>query len=164
MNYETTLTYSEPLIRQAVFAFWRRSVGVGFLVALLLIALGFAFYLARGEASWVVGVLGTVFAVGVLFALALYFVHYRNSLAKFRDMGSPNATFSANDSSFTISSGAGTATLQWSVVKELWQTPTAWLLLYSKAHFSTLPVACLSPDMQAFILQRVQAAGGKIVG
>jgi hypothetical protein len=163
LNYETILTYSEPLIRQAVLAFWRRSVGVGFMVALLLVALGLAFYLLRGEASWVAGVLGTVFAFGVLFIVALYFTHYRNSLAKFRDMGSPNATFRVDDSSFTISSDAGTATLQWSVVKELWQTPNAWLLLYSKAHFSTLPIACLSPEMRSFILQRVQAAGGKIV-
>ena len=164
MTYETTLTYSERLIRHAVFAFWRRSVGVGFFVALLLIALGLVFYLERGEASWFVGVLGTVFAFGVLFVVAIYFIHYRNSLAKFRDMGGPNATFRADDSSFTISSGSGTATLQWAVVKELWQTPNAWLLLYSKAQFSTLPVACLSPELQSLILQRIQAAGGKIVG
>ena len=164
MNYETTLTYSEPLLRHAVFAFWRRTVGVGFLVALLLTGVSLVSLLARGEVSWIVGVLGTVFVFGILFVVALYFIHYRNSLAKFRDMGSPNAKFSVNDSSFTISSGTGTATLQWSVVKELWQTPTAWLLLYSKAHFSTLPVACLPPEMQAFILQHVQAAGGKIVG
>ena len=163
MNYETPLTYSEPLIRRAVFAFWRRSIGVGFLVALLLVALGLVFFLLSGEASWVVGVLGTVFAFGVLFIVALYFIHYRNSIAKLRDMGSPNATFRADDSSFTINADTGTATLQWSVVKELWQTPDAWLLLYSKAHFSTLPIACLSPEIQSFILQRIQTAGGKIV-
>ncbi len=164
MSYETTLTYSEPIIRQAVFAFWRRLVGVGYMVALLLVAIGLAFFLLRGEVSWVVGVLGTVFAFGVLFIVALYFIHYRNSLAKFRDMGSPIATFRADDSSFTISADTGTATLQWYVVKELWQTPNVWLLLYSKAHFSTLPIDCLSPEIQSFILQRIQAAGGKIVG
>lgn len=163
MNYETTLTYSEALLRQAVFVFWRRTVGVGFLVALLLTGGSLISLLARGEVTWIVGVMGTVFVFGVIFVVALYFVHYRNSLAKFRDMGSPSAKFSVDDSSFTISSDTGTATLQWSVVKELWQTPTAWLLLYSKAHFSTLPVACLSAEMQAFILQHVQAAGGKIV-
>jgi len=37
-------------------------------------------------------------------------------------------------------------------------------LLYSKAQFSTLPLACLSPETQAFVLQRVQAAGGKVAG
>ena len=119
MNYETTLTYSEPLLRHAVFAFWRRTVGVGFLAALLLTGVSLVSLLARGEVSWIVGVLGTVFVFGILFVVALYFIHYRNSLAKFRDMGSPNAKFSVNDSSFTVSSGTGTATLQWSVVKEL---------------------------------------------
>lgn len=164
MSFETTLIYSEPLIRHAVFAFWRRSVGTGFVVALLIIALGLVFYLARGESSWVVGMLGTVLTFGVLFVVTLYFVHYRNSLAKFREMGSPNATFRADDSSFTFSSDAGTATLQWAAVKELWKTPNTWLFLYSKAHFSTLPLACLSPEMQSFICQRIQAGDGKIVG
>ena len=164
MNLDATLSYTEPLIRKAVFAFWRRSVGVKFLVALLLTGVGLGSLLARGESSWLVGVVGTVLVFGVLFVVAIFFIHYRNSLVKLREMGSPQATFSANDSSFTITSGAGTATLQWSAVKELWQTPTAWLLLYSKAHFSTLPLDGLSPEMQTFILQRVQAAGGKIVG
>jgi hypothetical protein len=35
-------------------------------------------------------------------------------------------------------------------------------LLYSKSQFSTLPVANLSPEMQAFIIERVIAAGGKV--
>ncbi len=38
-SHEATLIYSEALLRQAVFAFWRRSVGVGFFVALLIAAL-----------------------------------------------------------------------------------------------------------------------------
>ena len=63
-----------------------------------------------------------------------------------------------------MSSDIGTTTLQWSVVKELWQFPTVWLLLYSKAQFSTLPLACLSPETQAYIVQCVRAAGGKVDG
>lgn len=164
MNYETTLTYSEPLIRQAVFAFWRRVVGLKFAVAILLTSFGVGFGVAHGDSSWVIGMSGTVLAFGVIFVVAIYFVHYRNSIVKLRDMGSPNATFRTDEHSFTITSGSGTATLQWVAVKELWKTPNAWLMLYSKSHFTTLPVACLSSEMQSFILQRIQAAGGKIVG
>ena len=164
MNIETTLTYSEKLIRNVVFVFWRRTIGGRFFVAWIITSACFAFLLAQGETSWLVGALGTILVLCTLFVVAIYFVHYRNSLAKLRDMGSSNATFSANDISFTISSDAGNATLQWSVVKELWQTQTAWLLLYSKAHFTTLPIACLSAEMQTYILDRVKAAGGKIVG
>jgi hypothetical protein len=164
MSHETTLIYSEALLRQAVFAFWRRSIGVGFIVALLVGALGLIVLIAQGVASWLAGVLAAVLVLGIGFAAAVYFVHYRKSLRKFRQMDKPRATFRADESSFTMSSDIGTTTLQWSAVKELWQFPSVWLLLYSKAQFSTLPLACLSPETQAYIVQRVRASGGKVDG
>ena len=164
MSHEATLIYSEALLRQAVFAFWRRSVGVGFLAALLVAVLGLVVLVAQGMASWLVGTIAAVLVLGIAFATFVYIVHYRNSLRKFRQMDKPQATFRADESSFTIISDIGPTTLQWSAVKELWQFPSVWLLLYSKAQFSTLPLACLSPETQAFILQRVRAAGGKVAG
>jgi hypothetical protein len=164
MSHEATLIYSETLLRQAVFAFWRRSVGVGFIVALLVGALGLIVLIAQGVASWLAGALAAVLVLGIGFAAAVYFVHYRKSLRKFRQMDKPQATFRADESSFTMSSDIGTTTLQWSAVKELWQFPSVWLFLYSKAQFSTLPLACLSPETQAYIVQRVRASGGKVDG
>ena len=164
MSYETTLIYTEPLVRQAVFAFWRRSIGIGYVIALVVTASSLGLLIAQGNTSWLIGALATALAFGVLLIVLLYLVHYRNSLNKFREMGSPHATFHAEEAGFTISSGIGTTTLQWSAIKELWQFSGVWLFLYSKAQFSTLPLAGLPPEMQAFILQRVQAAGGKIVG
>jgi drug/metabolite transporter (DMT)-like permease len=164
MSHEATLIYSETLLRQAVFAFWRRSVGVGFIVALLVGALGLIVLIAQGVASWLAGALAAVLVLGIGFAAAVYFVHYRKSLRKFRQMDKPQATFRADESSFTMSSDIGATTLQWSAVKELWQFPSVWLLLYSKAQFSTLPLACLSPETQAYIVQRVRASGGKVDG
>jgi hypothetical protein len=164
MPHETTLIYSEALLRQAVFAFWRRSVGVSFLVALLVAALGLGVLVTQGVATWLVGALAAVLVLGIGFATAVYVVHYRKSLRKFRQMDKPRATFRADESSFTMSSDIGTTTLQWSAVKELWQFPSVWLLLYSKAQFSTLPLACLSPETQAYIVQRVRESGGKVDG
>jgi len=164
MPHEATLIYSESLLRQAVFGFWRRSVGIGFFVALLVAAIGLVVLVALGQASWLIGGLAAVLLVGIAFAIVVYVVHYRRSLHKFRQMGQPRATFRADESTFTISSDIGTTTIQWSAVKELWQFPSVWLLLYSKAQFSTLPLACLSPETQTFVLQRVQAAGGKVAG
>jgi hypothetical protein len=163
-SHEATLIYSEALLRQAVFAFWRRSVGVGFFVALLIAALGLVILVALGQSSWIIGGLAAVLLVGIAFAIVVYVVHYRRSLHKFRQMGQPRATFRADESSFTMSSDIGTTTLQWSAVKELWQFQSVWLFLYSKAQFSTLPLACLSPEAQAHIVQCVRAAGGKVDG
>jgi hypothetical protein len=162
MPHETTLIYTEALLRQAAFSFWRRTVGIGFFASLAAVAVCLGVFVAEGDSSWLVGALATVLLMGIAFATALYFVHYRNSMHKFREMGHAQATFRADESSFTISSSIGTSTLQWSAVRELWQFPGVWLLLYSKAQFSTLPLAGMSPDMQAFVAQRVRAAGGKV--
>ena len=164
MPHEATLIYSKALLNQAVFAFWWRSVGVRFFVALLIAALGLVALVALGQASWLIGALATVLALGVAFAIFVYVIHYRRSLQKFRQMDKPEATFHAEESSFTMSSDIGTTTLQWSAVKELWQFPNVWLLLYSKAQFTTLPLACLPPDTQAYIVQRIREAGGKVDG
>ena len=164
MPHEATLIYSESLLRQAIFGFWHRSVGIGFFVALLIAALGLVVLVALGQSSWIIGGLATVLAVGMAFAIVVYVVHYRRSLQKFRQMNSPQAMFRAEESSFTMVSDIGTTTLQWSAVKELWQFSNVWLLLYSKAQFTTLPLACLSPETQAYIVQCVRAAGGKVDG
>jgi hypothetical protein len=37
-------------------------------------------------------------------------------------------------------------------------------VLFSKSQFVTLPLAALSEEAQAFIVSRVEASGGKIVG
>jgi hypothetical protein len=54
MSHQTTLIYTEPVLRQAVFAFWRRSVGVGFIIALAVVALSLGALIAQGAASWLV--------------------------------------------------------------------------------------------------------------
>lgn len=164
MHHQTTLVYSESLLRQAVFAFWRRTVGVGFLLALLLLACGFAFLVRQGDRSCFVGALGAIILGGFGIAAAIYFVHIHNALAKFRAMGAPDGTLVLDDSSFTVSTGLGSSTLQWSAVKEVWQFPSFWLLLFSKAQFMTLPLDSIPDDAQEFILSKVSAAGGKVAG
>jgi hypothetical protein len=164
MQRDATLSYSEPLIRSAVLAFWRRTLGLGFFVALLTVAVGLVVLRVQGAAGWVLGAVGAVLVMGALFMVALYFVHYRRALHTFRKMGGHAATFRAEDSSFTFSSAIGSTTLRWSAVAELWQFSNVWLLLYSKAQFSTLPVACVSHELLAFVRERVQAAGGKVDG
>ncbi|THJ24076.1 MAG: YcxB family protein [Nitrospira sp. CG24E] len=164
MPHEATLIYSESLLRQAVFAFWRRSVGLGFILMLVVLAAILVGIIALGASLWLIVTLAVILAIAAGIAVALYVGYYRNSLRKFRTMEKPQATFCADESSFTMSSDAGTTTLQWSAVKELWQFPSVWLLLYSKTQYSTLPLACLPPETQAFVQERVREAGGKVAG
>jgi len=107
-----------------------------------------------------VGALGSVLALAIAMAVAVYVTHYRNAISKFREMGDPKATFRAEESSFSMTSSIGTSTFRWSTIKEVWQFSEVGLLLFSKAQFVTLPTACLPPEMQSFILQRVRSSGG----
>jgi hypothetical protein len=162
MPHEATLIYSESLLREAVYAFWRRSIGSGFIAMLAALPVVLGVLVVIGAPFWLLITLAVLFVLAVALAVALYAGYYRNSLRKFRKMEKPQATFRADESSFTMSSDAGTTTLQWSAVKELWQFPSVWLLLYSKTEFSTLPLACLPSETQAFVQERVREAGGKV--
>lgn len=162
MPHEATLIYSKTLLQEAVFGFWWRSVGISFFIALLIAGLGLGVLVWQGMASWLIAVLGAVLALGIAFPAVVYVVHYRNSLRKFRQLETPRASFRADESSFTMSSDIGTTTLQWSAVKELWRFQNVWLLLYSKSQFTTLPLACLSAATQAYIVQCIRTAGGKV--
>jgi hypothetical protein len=163
MTHQTTLRYSETLLRRSVFAFWRRTVGLGFLVALVFVGGGLAQLLYIGDTSWIVGALAVALVVGVSFIVAIYVVHFRNAMQKFRDMGTPEALLVVEDKAFTLTSGIGSTSLAWSSIAEVWCFTDFWLLLFSKAQFSTIPLANVSPEMQTFVLQRVRSAGGKIV-
>jgi hypothetical protein len=44
----------------------------------------------------------------------------------------------------------------------VWRFPTHWVLLFSKAHFFTFPLAGVSQEMQTFVIERIQGAGGKV--
>ncbi len=164
MPHHATLTYNEPLLRRAVLAFWRRTIGVAFPLVTAVLAASLIYYLLQGNSSWFTGVLATVLFFSIICMPTLYFVHYRNVLTKFRNMGAPQASFLAEETSFTVASDLGSSTLKWSAIVEVWCFDEFWLLLFSKAQFMTLPLSSLSPEMKAFILQQIQASGGKVDG
>jgi hypothetical protein len=164
MEYQAKLTYDVSLLRKAVFAFWRRTIGVGFPLAWLVVGISFVYLVIGGESSWVVGVMGTILALAALFVLTIYVVHFRRTMQKFSDMGEPHAELQVNDSSFSVASGAGNATLPWSSVEELWCFSKFWLFLFSKSQFMTLPVDSCSPELLEFIIKKVDSSGGRVVG
>jgi hypothetical protein len=137
-------------------------MGAGMLLVLALLSALLVWRVSSGDRSWLVGLLAAVVFLGLVLPVMVYVVHYRNSMGKFREMAEPTAEFSADDEVFTLSSDRGTTTLQWRTVKEVWQFPHLWLLLFSKAQFVTLPLEGISDQMRSFILERVKASGGRI--
>ena len=163
MTYSTTLIYSQSLLKRAVLSFWWRNVGTSYLVAVLVITSSLVYSLLGGNRSWYVGALATILAFAILFIFALYYVHYHNTINKFKTMGSETIQFTVEEDMFSFSSSKGSmVTLSWSNVTEIWQFETYWLMLFSKAQFSTLPLSAISSEMQSFIVKCIENAGGKI--
>jgi YcxB-like protein len=162
MRYEATLIYSPVLLQRSVRAFWWRSMRRYVLLVAPAIALWLGVQLRRGDRGWLVGATATLLGVVCALIVTVYRVHAANSLAKFRGMGEPVAQFGADDDGFRFVSGAGSSTLAWSSVTEVWTFDGFWLLLFSKAHFVTLPLDALSADARAFVLARAAAAGARV--
>jgi YcxB-like protein len=162
MSHEVILDYNEHLLRQAVLRFWWRLIGARFVIALVVMAAGLAWLVSHGDRSWFVGVLATGLTLSVAFIFLIYFVHYRSAMRKFKNMGEPKGTLTVSETSLTISSGAGSSTIPWSAVTELWQFPAFWLMFFSKSQFVTLPLADFTPEAKAFVLERLKTAGVKL--
>jgi len=160
--FEAQLEYSPQLVRRAVLAYWKRTIGIILPIVTVIVLADFAFLLVRGDRSWVIGAESVVLLLVLLFGAAAYFVHYRNGLAKLRQMKVPTARFVADEDTFTFESEIGSSTFGWRSIKEAWCYPGFWLLLFSRAQFATIPLDSMSTEMQRYALDRIRSAGGKI--
>ncbi len=152
------LRYSEPLLREAVRAYYFRAVvrrlGIPFFVVLAILIAVTVPRIARGDEEWTVGLfIATVIFVGAFLA-TIYVAHFRNTIGRFRRMRSPEATFGYDEHQFMVSSELGTATMPWSAISEVWRFPRFWLLLFSGSQFATLPHECLDEPARVFITRK----------
>lgn len=162
MATTVTLQFTEADVRTAVNCYWKRTVGVTFVVATVFLIAVFLWRVAGGDRSWIIGALGAFLLLVVVIVATAYIAPYRHALAAFRALDPPEATMTLDDATLSIASSVGSSTVAWSTVKELWRFERVWLLLFSKAQFVTLPVRCLSPEAQAEITERVRSVGGRI--
>jgi YcxB-like protein len=156
------LHYSEELVRSAVRAFWFRVTGLRFFIPMTILFAILVYSLRSGDRSWSVGVTGTVFALGVIFAVALYVVHLRTSLRRLCRMRIPEAMFEPSDQRFRVTSDLGATDVAWNAISEVWCFPDFWLLFLSRAQFITLPLADVDSEARELILSCLKSHGSKV--
>jgi hypothetical protein len=106
--------------------------------------------------------IGTVLLLGTVFAAIAYFVPRQSALGRLRGMQSPEVQLKTEPAGFSLSSEFGTGSVPWSAVKQVWRRSDFWILSLSQANQITLPLASINADAQAFILQEIGRAGGRI--
>jgi hypothetical protein len=162
MKYKLVLNYTEGLIRQAVFHFWWRTVGVTFFVVLFILSILFGFLLFVNVAGWEVWALCALLIFSISFITLIYFVHYKRSMGKFRAMTSPEASINISEEELSFCSSLGTQSIKWGTVSEVWVFKNMWLFLYSKSQFSTIPLNGIPEEAKDYILSKIKSSGGKI--
>ena len=157
-----TLHFTKPLVTAAVNRFWLRTVGVPFIVAYTLMVLFFGYLVAAGDRSWLVGALGTVLIVAFALLAAIYIRHYRESIQRFRNLGSDEAVLEFDETMFRLSSEIGKSEMKWNLITEVWVFPEFWLVLITRAQFFTLPTADMNERVQSFLRSRFETVGAKV--
>jgi hypothetical protein len=157
-----TLRYTEALVRSSVKRFCWRQVGWLYVVALALVLVGLATGLARGDRSWLAGVLVTILLIGVVMPISLYRTLLAGSLERYRSLDNQPALFSGDDISYVIQSTAGLTKLNWKTIASVCRYDDLWLLVFDKGGFMTFPLEGVSAADRDFLLERVKAHGGRI--
>lgn len=163
MMHQATLAYDTCLIRRAALAFVWHTCGPLYVIAVAFITISLAWLLAVGDYSWHTGSLATCLLFAIAMAAALYVTHYRSATVKLAKMGTPLAGLVVEDATFSMATGIGRNTMRWASITAVWCLPGFWMCFFSKAQFFIIPLASVSPEMQAFMRVRVQAAGGRVL-
>jgi hypothetical protein len=161
---EAKLHFDERLIRRSVWLFMKRTIGIPFMLLIVAFGIWHAKSLIDGDRSVTTLLFTAMVAVFCVFVAYGSWAHLSLGMKKLRALDASEALLRAEEHQFSMISKMGTATMPWKVIEQLWKFEDMWLILYSRSQFSTLPLSCLSPEMQAFILERIKSAGGKIVG
>ena len=157
---EATLTFSEPLVRRSVWRFCARTIGWSYPFALLIVLVSFILDYVRGDRSWKIGLAGAVLSLGLVVPVILVRNQLSAALFRYRALKGKPALFRATEESFSVQSAAGSAELPWRAITAVWRYQDSWLLRLSNAQFMTFPLAGVSTDVQAFVLERVRGSGG----
>ena len=155
--------YTESLVRRTAMKFWVRYIGWRGFAAVAILAAAVAYLLIIGDSSWYVSVFGTVLVLAILFGSLIYFVNRHRTLATFRRMAEPTATFGFSNDAISTRSDLGSGEVSWRAITQIWTFPEAWLVFVAKGSYFTIPTESLTEEVRQFIHDKVHEHGGKVV-
>lgn len=157
--YEFTFDYT-PALGRAVFRayFWRRFAG--FAVASLASAVLALILLGSQDLN-----LLAAFLLGIDFALWWVWLRaYRTSGRLAEGLGSPSIRVTLDEAGCGFETAEGQSRVRWSAIGTLFRLKSAWVLdRAGRTHPTFLPLAALTPEVQAFLERRIRETGGRIL-
>jgi len=144
------------MVKTVVRRFILRLLGVGYFIALLVIALVLAYLAINRINELTTGAIAVVFLLGVFFPPVLWWKMESNGLSRLRRMSTPQVRFVFDDKGVTANSELGAGTVGWKSIEKIWEFPEAWLLFVGKQQYVTVPLAALTEELKQVIKEEVE--------
>jgi hypothetical protein len=159
---EATLTCDEAMMVRAARFYWRKKLGLSYVVSIVIVIASVPMAAATDWPQWIAGAVAAVAAIGVF--VPLYgFVHAaRLARANFRRLDPPLGHVVLDEDGVTMTTNIGTGKMKWSGVVQLWREPEFSLLFTAEDSFVVLPTAGAPAGFHEMLAERVRAAGGKV--
>jgi YcxB-like protein len=137
---QITVTYTEDLIRRAIFRFWRRFIGWRGVMAIVVCSVMCLWAVFWQTEAWVMYGCLALWVFLVCSAGGVYVAFLRRSLSKFRKMNDPIAEVTISADELRMKSDVADSKVQWRGIEAIWRFPETWLLFLGKNLFITLPI------------------------
>jgi hypothetical protein len=156
------VVYDRAMVAEAARRFCLRSIGWRGFGAFAVTLAALLSLVAGGDRSWLVGAIGAVLGLAVLFGLAMFVVPYRRSLARFEALADGAAELGFDEDGFLTRSALGEQRFDWRWVERVWTYPRFWMVFLRGSNYMLIPTAGLDDVTSAFVRERVEASGGRI--
>jgi len=155
--------YSGELLEAAAQCFVRERLsrdGRSLVTSCVVIAVGFGASLALGaDVPWLIGMGAAITAMGPLYIAYLYVAFPRQYAKRMARVLTPTARISLSQSAFEMSSQGRESRVPWTSIKEVWECPVAFLLVFSwpGMSFLVVPKNGLQPETCELLVGKLGA-------
>jgi hypothetical protein len=158
MRYEITAEFTPATVKTVARRFILRLLGLGYFVALLAMAVAFAYLVVHRVNEWTTGACAAILLFGIFTPSTIWWVTRSAGLSRLRRMSTPSVKFVFDEKGITADSELGTATVGWKSIEKIWEFPEAWLLFVGKQQYVTVPLPALTEELK----QMIKAEVGRI--
>ncbi len=160
---KTTVTYTEALIRRAIFRYWVRFISWhGFALIGVCSALCVWAVFWQSDVRVILGSIALWVVVAAI-AAGVYVAYAGRSLSKFRRMNDPTVEVTISDDEFRMKTSLSDAAVKWRAIGAIWRFPEAWLLFTGKNAFTALPIDTISTEDRELMCSKVRENGGRVL-
>lgn len=163
MSLHYSLVYTPQILRGAVFAYFRKIVGLWFPILLVMLACFVAYQFNNGDRSWLVGALAAFVLLVTAIVGALFTSHLRHANARARELASEGVSLLLSEQSLQFQSALGSVELPWSRIASIIRAQDFLLIEFKGGGYSSIPLASVDARGVEYLHNMVLNNGGKVV-